>query len=84
MAASRDLDGDEMLAEARRLGLPVVQDASMVDQLIGHPIGDRIPQDTTLLVPASWCVSGSAPLSRLTERAVGYLLEGLRQNKSFI
>jgi hypothetical protein len=34
----------------------------------------------TLLLPASWCVSGSDPLSRLTERAVGSLLEasGLR------
>jgi type III secretion protein U len=38
--------GDEMLAEARRLGLPVVQDASLVDQLIGLAIGDRIPQET--------------------------------------
>ena len=46
MAASQDIDGDEMLAEARRLGIPVVEDASMVDQLIGHAIGDRIPQDT--------------------------------------
>jgi type III secretion system FlhB-like substrate exporter len=45
MAASQDLDGDEMLAEARRLGIPVVEDASMVDQLIGH-VGDRIPKDT--------------------------------------
>ena len=35
-----------MLAEARRLGLPVVQDASLVDQLIGLAIGDRIPKDT--------------------------------------
>jgi type III secretion system FlhB-like substrate exporter len=36
-----------MLAEARRLGIPVVEDASMVDQLIGHAIGDRIPQETS-------------------------------------
>jgi type III secretion protein U len=37
---------DEMLAEARRLGIPVVEDASMVDRLIGrHAIGDRIPED---------------------------------------
>jgi type III secretion system FlhB-like substrate exporter len=26
--------------------IPVVEDASMVDQLIGHAIGDRIPQET--------------------------------------
>jgi len=46
MAASQDLDGDEMLAEARRLGIPVVEDASLLDQLIGQAIGNRIPQDT--------------------------------------
>ena len=79
MAASQDLDGDEMLAEARQLGIPVVEDASMVDQLIGHAIGDRIPQDTFTPV-ARLVVSGSDPLSRLTELAVGSLLEasGLR------
>jgi type III secretion protein U len=37
--------GDEMVAEARRLGIPVVEDASLVDLLIGHAIGNRIPQD---------------------------------------
>ena len=36
---------DEMLAEAQRLGIPIVEDASLVDQLIGGAIGDRIPQD---------------------------------------
>ena len=36
--------GDAMLAEARRLGLPVVEDGEMLDQLIGQAIGDRIPQ----------------------------------------
>jgi type III secretion protein U len=37
--------GDEMVAEARRLGIPVVEDASLVDLLIGHAIGKSIPQD---------------------------------------
>jgi type III secretion protein U len=37
--------GDEMVAEARRLGIPVVEDASLVDLLIGQAIGNRIPQD---------------------------------------
>ena len=46
VSKGRGQAGDEMLAEARRLGLPVVQDASLVDQLIGLAIGDRIPQDT--------------------------------------
>jgi type III secretory pathway component EscU len=35
-----------MLAEPRRLGIPVVEDASLLDQLIGQAIGNRIPQDT--------------------------------------
>jgi len=35
-----------MLAEARGLGIPVVEDATLLDQLIGSGIGDRIPQDT--------------------------------------
>jgi type III secretion protein U len=46
VSKGRGQAGDEMLAEARRLGRPVVQDASLVDQLIGLAIGDRIPQDT--------------------------------------
>jgi type III secretion system FlhB-like substrate exporter len=46
VSKGRGQAGDEMLAEARRLGIPVVEDASMVDQLIGHAIGDRIPQET--------------------------------------
>jgi type III secretion protein U len=37
--------GDDMVAEARRLGIPVVEDASLVDVLIPHAIGDRIPAD---------------------------------------
>jgi type III secretion protein U len=37
--------GDEMVAEARRLGIPVIEDASLVDRLIGHAIGKSIPQD---------------------------------------
>jgi type III secretion protein U len=38
--------GDEMVAEARRLGIPVVEDASLVDVLIPHAVGDQIPQDS--------------------------------------
>jgi type III secretion system FlhB-like substrate exporter len=34
-----------MVAEARRLGIPVVEDAPLVDLLIGQAIGNRIPQD---------------------------------------
>jgi type III secretion protein U len=45
VSKGRGRAGDEMLAEARRLGIPVVEDASMVDGLIGTAIGDRIPQD---------------------------------------
>jgi type III secretion system FlhB-like substrate exporter len=37
--------GDEMVAEARRLGIQVVEDASLVDLLIGHAIGKSIPQE---------------------------------------
>jgi type III secretion protein U len=46
VSKGRGQAGDDMLAEARRLGLPVVQDASLVDQLIGLAIGDKIPKDT--------------------------------------
>ena len=42
---ARGQAGDEMVAEARRLGIPVVEDASLVDVLIPHAVGDRIPQD---------------------------------------
>jgi type III secretion protein U len=35
--------GDDMVAEARRLGIPVVENASLVDLLIGHAIGKSIP-----------------------------------------
>ena len=45
VSKGRGQAGDDMVAEARRLGIPVVQDASLVDLLIGHPIGSRIPQD---------------------------------------
>jgi len=38
--------GDNMVAEARRLGIPVVEDASLVDLLIGQAIGDRIPAES--------------------------------------
>ena len=46
VSKARGEAGDEMLAEARRLGLPVVEDATLLDQLIGKSIGDRIPPDT--------------------------------------
>lgn len=45
VSKARGQAGDEMVAEARRLGIPVVEDASLVDLLIPHAIGDRIPQD---------------------------------------
>ena len=45
VSKGRGQAGDEMVAEARRLGIPVVEDASLVDLLIGHAIGNRIPQD---------------------------------------
>jgi type III secretion system FlhB-like substrate exporter len=35
-----------MVAEARHLGIPVVEDASLVDVLIPHAVGDQIPQDS--------------------------------------
>ena len=50
VSKGRGQAGDEMLAEARRLGIPVVEDASLLDQLIGQAIGNRIPQDTFTLV----------------------------------
>ena len=46
VSKGRGQAGDEMVAEARRLGIPVVEDASLLDQLIGQAIGNRIPQDT--------------------------------------
>jgi type III secretion protein U len=46
VSKGRAAAGDDMLAEARRLGIPVVEDATLVDQLIGKSIGDRIPPDT--------------------------------------
>jgi len=42
---ARGQAGDEMVAEARSLGIPVFEEASLVDMLIGHPIGDRIPPE---------------------------------------
>jgi len=45
ISKARGQAGDEMLAEARRLGIPVVEDASMVDGLISRQLGDRIPED---------------------------------------
>jgi type III secretion protein U len=45
VSKGRGQAGDEMVAEARRLGIPVVEDASLVDLLIGHAIGKSIPQD---------------------------------------
>jgi type III secretion protein U len=43
---ARGQAGDDMVAEARRLGIPVVEDASLVDLLIPHAVGDRVPQDS--------------------------------------
>ena len=45
VSKGRGQAGDDMVAEARRLGIPVVEDASLVDLLIGQAIGNRIPQD---------------------------------------
>jgi len=42
---ARGQAGDDMVAEARRLGIPVVEDPSLVDLLIPHAVGDRIPAD---------------------------------------
>jgi type III secretion protein U len=44
VSKGRGQAGDDMVAEARRLGIPVVEDASLVDLLIGQAIGNRIPQ----------------------------------------
>jgi type III secretion protein U len=38
--------GDTMLAEARSLGIPVVEDASLLEMLIGQAVGDRIPSES--------------------------------------
>jgi type III secretion protein U len=45
VSKGRGQAGDAMVAEARRLGIPVVEDASLVNLLIGHAIGKRIPED---------------------------------------
>jgi len=45
VSKGRGQAGDEMVAEARRLGIPVVEDGALVDRLIGHAIGKSIPQD---------------------------------------
>ena len=45
VSKGRGQAGDEMVAEARRLGIPVVEDASLVDLLISQAIGNRIPPD---------------------------------------
>jgi len=42
---ARGQAGDDMVAEARRLGIPVAEDPSLVDVLIPHAVGDRIPPD---------------------------------------
>jgi type III secretion protein U len=38
--------GDAMVAEARSLGIPVAEDAALLDMLIPHGIGDRIPPES--------------------------------------
>lgn len=46
VSKGRDDAGREMLAEARRLGIPVIDDAAVLERLINrHAIGDRIRQD---------------------------------------
>ena len=45
VSKGRGQAGDDMVAEARRLGIPVVEDASLVDLLISQAIGNRIPQE---------------------------------------
>ena len=45
VSKGRGQAGDDMVAEARRLGIPVVEDGALVDRLIGHAIGKSIPQD---------------------------------------
>ena len=45
VSKGRGQAGDAMVAEARRLGIPVVEDASLVDLLISQAIGNRIPQE---------------------------------------
>ena len=45
VSKGRGQAGDEMLAEARRLGIPIVEDASLVDLLISQAIGNRIPPE---------------------------------------
>lgn len=43
VSKGRGPTGVEMIAEARRLGIPIVDDAALVEQLmVGHAIGDRI------------------------------------------
>jgi len=42
---ARGQAADDMVAEARRLGIPVAEDPSLVDVLIPHAVGDRIPPD---------------------------------------
>jgi type III secretion protein U len=42
---ARDQAGDEMVAEARRLEIPVAEDAALLEILIPHTIGDRIPPE---------------------------------------
>jgi type III secretion protein U len=46
VSKGRSEAGDNMVAEARRLGIPVVEDASLVDLLIGQAIGDNIPAES--------------------------------------
>jgi type III secretion protein U len=45
VSKGRGQAGDAMVAEARRLGIPVAEDASLVDLLISQAIGNRIPQE---------------------------------------
>ena len=46
VSKARGEAGDTMVAEARSLGIHIAEDAALVDMLIGHAIGDRIPPES--------------------------------------
>jgi len=45
VSKGRGEGGDAMIAEARRLGIPIAEDASLVDLLISQAVGNRIPPE---------------------------------------
>lgn len=46
VSKGRGEPGADMLAEARGLGIPVVEDAALVEMLGGQALGDRIPSES--------------------------------------